>query len=262
MLKSIFSMTRKELLADLLYRCNAIKPIDVDRIQMMADASVKAGEPRLGVADLEQRWYASLPDPDYGVYDADEYIAELWVCWIIYSRKYLLEIQRGTSLPPCGVARSRDPVRCVVDLGCGFGHTTAALKEIYPDAAVIGTNLKGTLQYEVARGIGKLRGFTVISDISEVGHSVDLVFASEYFEHIYEPVAHLFGVVRAIQPHAMLIANAFGKVSTGHFEAYKIGQVELSGKATSRIFNGVLKQIGYRKIKTKLWNNRPALWVR
>ena len=65
--------------------------------------------------------------------------------------------------------------KTVLDLGCGFGYTTAALKEIYPRAEVIGTNLRGTSQYKVSSAIGKQRNFSVKDSIPKA----DLIFASE-----------------------------------------------------------------------------------
>ena len=51
---------------------------------------------------LEHRWYRSLDanKPDYSVYADDEYIAEAWMCWALYSRKYLLALKKPTRVFP------------------------------------------------------------------------------------------------------------------------------------------------------------------
>ena len=110
------------------------------------------------MALIERRWYQSLKrgKPDYSVYGLPYYYIDLWVCWCRYSRRYLKEIQAPKSLFGKSIASSIK-AKSVLDLGCGFGYTTAALKQIYPRATVIGTNLKGTSQFNVSEALGKER---------------------------------------------------------------------------------------------------------
>lgn len=210
---------------------------------------------------LEQRWYASLANgaPDYSVYNSDYYLAELWACWVIYSRKYLLQIEKVNSLPPTGVKNDIHP-RVIVDVGCGFGYTTAALKQLYPQATVYGTNIPHTVQWSIARRMSEKHHFKLVSDVKEIPDNADLVFASEYFEHFYNPIEHLLHICNTIHPKAWLIANTFTSPAIGHFNTYKTHKGLLSGKEVSRLFNNTLRDKGYTKIKTKLWNNRPAYW--
>ena len=210
---------------------------------------------------LEQRWYASLQTgvPDYSVYESKYYLAELWACWIIYSRKYLLQIEKANSLPPVGVAQDANP-RVIVDVGCGFGYTTAALTQLFPNAIVYGTNIPNTLQWRVAQQMSQRYGFQLVSDVTEINDSVDLVFASEYFEHFEKPIDHLHYICNAIKPKHWLIANTFTSPAIGHFNNYQTPAGLMNGKTTSRMFNQTLRSLHYTKVKTKLWNNRPAYW--
>jgi hypothetical protein len=98
--------------------------------------------------------------------------------------------------------------------------------------------------------------------ISERPVPADLVFASEYFEHFEEPIAHLVEVVELTRPRALLIANAFSAKSIGHFDEYVVDGRRVSGDVVGRRFNDTLRRIGYSKIETRLWNNRPAYWKR
>jgi SAM-dependent methyltransferase len=210
---------------------------------------------------LETRWYESLMTgtPDYSVYDADYYLAELWACWVIYSRRYLREMEKTTSLSPVGVLGDINP-SVIVDVGCGFGYTTASLKQLFPHAKVYGTNLPNTLQYRVASRMAEMYDFTLVPDVSFVPEQADLVFASEYFEHFPEPIAHLESIIAAIKPKSWLIANAFTARAIGHFTSYSVNGAPTSGKMTSTAFANTLKNHGYVKVKTKLWNNRPSYW--
>ena len=212
------------------------------------------------LVELERRWYDSLPEPDYAVYDTDEYVGDLWSSWIIYSRKYLTEIQQDKSMPPAGIVGSMGHVRRVVDLGCGCGHSTAALAQLFPEAEVVGTNLDGTVQMSVARVMGDRYGFSMAATVMDAEGQTDLVFASEYFEHIRSPISHLFEVVEYLQPQYLLIANSFGTLSTGHFVDYEIFGRTIDGRRTSKLFNKALRKLGYDKMQTALWNSRPMFW--
>jgi SAM-dependent methyltransferase len=210
---------------------------------------------------LENRWYESLATgvPDYSVYETDYYLAELWACWMVYSRKYLREAEKPSSLPPFGVLSDTSP-SVIVDVGCGFGYTTATLKQLFPNAKVYATNLPNTFQFRVATRMAEMYGFTLVPDVSYISEQADLVFASEYFEHFPEPIEHLQSIVSAIRPKSWLIANAFTAKAIGHFTSYMIDGAPANGKTTSKIFADTLKRYGYQKIQTNLWNNRPSYW--
>jgi len=210
---------------------------------------------------LETRWYESLAAgvPDYSVYETDYYLAELWACWVVYSRRYLKEMEKTTSLLPLGVLEDISP-SVIVDVGCGFGYTTASLKQLFPNARVYGTNLPDTLQYRVASRMAEMYDFTLVPDVSYISEQADLVFASEYFEHFPEPITHLESIIAAIKPKSWLIANAFTAQAIGHFTSYLVNGAPANGKITSKVFANTLKRYGYEKIRTKLWNNRPSYW--
>lgn len=243
---------------------------DTDAIGRLADRTIDlmkgdaVSQQMLREGQLMRRWYASLEagKPDYGVYNSPLYLAELWACWIIYSRKYLLGLHPPRNFPPIGIAARMLPVSRIVDLGCGAGYTAAAFRELFPSAEVVGTNISGSIQYSVACRMADRFGFSMVPSVSDAAGSTSVVFASEYFEHIHSPIEHLYEVVRCLKPRFMLIANAFGTTAIGHFHTYKVNGRLLDGKSTQRVFNAEMKRLGYSKIKTKLWNNRPAFWAR
>ena len=93
-----------------------------------------------------------------------------------------------------------------------------------------------------------------------ISSSFALIFASEYFEHIERPVEHLINVINTNKPKYFLIANTFNQPAIGHFDTYKHYLDSYNGKETSKLFNNTLKENGYKKINTKLWNQRPNYW--
>jgi len=212
--------------------------------------------------EMENRWYASLRSgcPDFSVYADDLYPADVFACWRIYSRSYLRSLLTLSMLPPTGIAGDMGRIRSVVDLGCGLGYTTAALGRMFPDAVVVGTNFPGTVQARFATRMGKRYGFSLVTGPRDVGHQCDLIFASEYFEHIESPLDHLEEIIDALRPKFLIVANAFGAISVGHFERYVVGGRSMTGKEASLRFNRRLRTRGYEKVRTRCWNGRPVYW--
>jgi len=206
--------------------------------------------------NLEQAWYTSVRSgtPNYALYDDVFIIADVFACWVVYSRGYLQSCQSPKSLGDRSILSMIGEPHCIVDVGCGIGFT-AKLKTLFPTAQVYGTNLKNTKQYEICKHVAQAANFLMVENIAEVPDAIDLVFASEYFEHFENPRLHAETIFRR-QPRYALIANSFGSTSFGHFELYE----GIPGKQYGRIFNTHLRTLGYQKIPTKNWNGRPAFW--
>ncbi|MDX2277751.1 MAG: hypothetical protein NW206_20050 [Hyphomonadaceae bacterium] len=206
---------------------------------------------------LFSRWYAPLRNgggaPDYGVYAEDDYLAEVWLCWFNYSRAAIgLLPQHLPKLAPASV----------VDLGNGLGVSTVALKQAFPSARVIGTNLRDTTQWKTNEHLAERYGYEFVGGVGEISGGADLVFASEYFEHFHDPLPHLRDVLSTLRPRALLIANAFNVDSIGHFDTYHHNGGMVSGADMSKLFNAEMRRHGYEVERTKYWNQRPAYWVR
>lgn len=270
---NILQARHSDVLDDLLRRCLEVKgSINTSSIRELAKESARATSTGSKLPDrlnvLLERWYNSLStaNPDYTVYGEDVYIAELWACWKVYSRIHLLNIQKDKCLPTGSITDVHRDAAKIVDLGCGFAYTTAAVKQIFPNAKVYGTNIDGTLQMDVAQTMAKDYGFTMAGDPQQIAGLTDLIFASEYFEHLDRPLKHLDTVLEALQPKALLVANAFGPMAIGHFNEYYIYEntdfPPVAAKKTGQMFNSRMKHHGYSAVKTKLWNNRPAYWVK
>jgi len=214
---------------------------------------------------LENLWYKSLENnnPDFNLYDHDYYLSELWACWRVYSRKYIMAISDRKSLFDTSIKKDLEKVKNIVDLGCGIGYTSAALKLTFPNSNVIGTNIEFTKQSKFIEVIKNKYQFDICYEIDNISKDIDLIFASEYFEHIQYPIYHLHEIVRKLSPRYFLIANSFNTRAIGHFNIYadKHGAFITNDKI-SRIFNREMRSLGYEKIKTRLWNNRPTYWKR
>ena len=252
---------RDDGLDGLLDRCGSFENIDKQMIADTVAKSLKAKHPTGRLLDLEDRWYASLADPDYSVYGDPVYIAEAWCCYWIYSRKYLKTIRSD-----CSFSNSRSvldvlgDVNTLVDVGCGYGHTAATWTDLLPDATVFGTNVPDTLQMNVARQMGDEYGFEMRDGLFEC--DADVVFASEYFEHMLDPITHLRELVAAMNPKVILTANAFGQRAIGHFLEYRVGSITYHGKQMNKVFAFAMDRLGYSRVKSRMWNQRPALWAR
>lgn len=258
-----------EALNEYLQLCAKYAPIDIDVAHREISAAIKHHDKiKFNPADMEKMlalhaiWYDSLDidpkNPDYSVYSDPYYFCETWLCWIKYSKRYLKDIQLPRSMFGKSIVESMDNVRGVLDLGCGAGYTTSELKKIFPNASVYGTNMEGSCQFAMAKYLGEKHGFRMLGNHS--GIKTDLIFASEYFEHIQTPIEHLIEVLEGCAPKYLLFANTFNSKAIGHFNDYLHFGNKLSGKETSRLFSATLKVMGYGKIATQCWNNRPAFW--
>lgn len=211
----------------------------------------------------ERRYETEQVDPDYSCYSNRYYFTDLWVCWVMYSRGYLRAIStRGSFDKDLSVMEVMGHVGSVADLGCGIAYTMRALVEMFPDVAVYGTNLKGTDQWTFCEYMAAEYGFRMVESISMLPSPVDLIVAFEYFEHIKDPINHVHEVVEAVKPKFLCIANSFGTRSIGHFTSYIEPHAffPYDGKRISRKFNTTLRHLGYERVKTRLWNQKPSLW--
>ena len=261
---SIFSKYKAADLREFVAKWASVADIDSDLAFSLADDAVKFYKTPYSAGaverkhhylqDLEDEWYRSLERhaPDYSVYDAQYILSDIWACWVVFSRSHLMNARKHL-LSDVG------EVNCVVDLGCGFGYTTAALKELFPSADVFGTNVEGGSQWKLAETNGREYGFSMVSDVRKLNRKVDLIFASEYFEHWEEPIAHLADVLTT-DPEYLWIQNSFGSKALGHFVNYKRSSDWISGDGINRAFNGVMRSVGYAKVETKCWNDHPVYW--
>jgi len=260
--KSIIAKKPRELLEEFLAEYSSLFDIDVDNARELIKEGIRYydGNKDCGIFQkiMEKRWYASH---DFSIYDDEYYFTDVYVCWTMYSRKYILAMRSESSLEGKGsVIDLMSGAKTVVDLGCGIGYSTAALKAIFKDADVYGTNLKGTKQFMFCQHISKRYGFKVISGIGCLD-SVDVIFASEYFEHFEDPFAHLREVLEK-GPQFLVLANSFNTYSMGHYTRYKHGRKLIPQKQASQRFNAFLTSLGYEPMRTKLWNNKPRIWVK
>lgn len=269
---SFLDKIKKSDLEEFLKETSLYCVIDVKRIYDVTINLLKKFEGKKEITDESVRewkklyddWYYSLEtnNPDYRVYSDAHYMSEVWLCWTKYSRRYLKDLLNKKSIKINNEYKTvieffgKNDV--IIDLGCGFGYTTATLKEIWPNSVVYGTNIKDSVQFKFATELGKKYNFSIIEDFKNI--KADTIFATEYFEHFYEPIVHLEEVLLNIKPSNLIIANSFGPKAIGHFDKYLYDGRLIPSKEMNKIFSSKLKQFGYVKIKTSFWNNRPSIW--
>jgi 2-polyprenyl-3-methyl-5-hydroxy-6-metoxy-1,4-benzoquinol methylase len=211
---------------------------------------------------LLNEWYDGLEKgkAPYEIYGRNEYLAELWACWSVYSRVYLQKIESRKALPPFGIAGNICKGGLIVDLGNGIGITSAAFTEIFPHAEIVGTNLMQSAQGRICKMLSVEYGFRMLENTRSIERQADMAFASEYFEHFDNPIEHADEIVQSIRPKRMIVANAFTARAIGHFDVYRDNGQSFTGTQISKRFADAMRKMGYRKLKTGLFNDRPSVW--
>jgi 2-polyprenyl-3-methyl-5-hydroxy-6-metoxy-1,4-benzoquinol methylase len=222
---------------------------------------IKTGERFDYLTDL---WYERLSagdiDSAYAVYNDDYYFTDLWNCFVTYSRTYLRRFYKK-SMDDKSILDVTSDAKVIVDIGCGIGYTTSTLAQMYPNAKVYGLNLKDTKQWSFCENMSKKYNFTMIDSIDLVDGPADFIFASEFFEHILDPIEYVTNVVNKLSPKYMFISNAFNTRSIGHFNTYTLSDgTNVESDRISKLFNKSVKDLRYEKIKTTLFNNKPNVW--
>jgi 2-polyprenyl-3-methyl-5-hydroxy-6-metoxy-1,4-benzoquinol methylase len=231
----------------------------IDHLKNPKDKRNKSKELELLMLD----WYDRLSSgsPAYEIYSKKEYLSEVWACWLVYSRKYIKEIAIPTVCIPRGIFGEIKKGSIIADLGNGIGITSAAFKQAFPDASVIGTNIIASDQWRVASFLSNEYDFGLVESAADIATNVDVAFASEYFEHFEDPIDHLNEIFKAIKPKRMIIANAFTAKAIGHFDVYKRNNVKIKSTSMGSFFSRAMKDLGYSQLNTGLWNNRPQTWI-
>jgi len=215
---------------------------------------------------LTDRWYAALPDIEraYKVYNDRYYCVDIWMCFARYSRTYLRALTRPTKTNSTPfVEMVADEIRGVADVGCGPGLTSATLGGMFPDAKISCTNLKNTDQWNFITRMSEFFGIENLKpSVHEINHPVDLVFASEYFEHHIAPIEHVREIIDAVSPRYFVIANAFNTRSIGHFITYTVDGEPVDQSKMSRLFGRTMRDAGYQQVKMGHFNNKPHVWKR
>ena len=244
-----------------------LKPMEIEKARHIINQELYSA-PNIGtqydnyLQKIQSRWYSSLKsnDPDYSIYNDDYYLAESWFCWVRCSRNYVNSLNRKNGLSKdITVYQYLKGINSVLDLDAGIGYSTAALKQLFKSCDVSAFEIYGTTQYEFCKIMGAQYGFKVISDIDKLPN-VDLIFASEYFEHFERPIEHLINIIENSNPKYFYIANSFRRSGRGHFNKYKHLNTVYDKNVISKVFNDRLKYFGYEKQNTNLWQNRPNFW--
>lgn len=273
---NILNKIDDDALIEYLTVCGKFSSIDTEKAASLAriakryyagDASQR--DKMKALMRFEKRWYDSLKagKPDYSIYAHPYYLTDVWACWCVYSRNYIRSLikpkgynkESGESLLNYFAKKFGDRLS-VCDLGCGFGYTTAALREIFKKGSIVyGTQLKRTMQWKLAKYFSLKYNYFVLD---RAVLKAEILFASEYFEHFEKPIKHLQEVLSYVDPKVLVLANAFNTRSVGHFLTYEHNNEKIGQKYISRAFNKHLKDQGFVKLKTNLWNSRPAIWVK
>lgn len=220
---------------------------------------LKGSQQRL--EQLRTEWYEHLRADDmdaaYNIYSYDDYLVDTLDCYINYSREYIKRIHK--SLVAYELVRD---CSSVIDVGCGIGYSTVALTQLLPNAKVYATNIKNTKQWAFCEELAAEYNFTLLENVYQAEKHIDVVFASEYFEHMSNPAAEFKAIVTRLTPKIVVVASSFNTQSIGHFVKYQHEGIAVPETQISRLFNTFVSNCGYERVPCSFWNNKPLLWQR
>lgn len=249
-----FITEKKDVLFD-IFLDDYSKLFDIDKSK--AKSLLKSGEL---FARLTDEWYEKIRvnqlNEAYRVYDDEYYFVDIFNCYATYSREYIKRIKKSSAYDMLNECKT------LVDIGCGISYSTCALKQLFPHLEAYAINLRNTKQWSFCEQMSERFDFRLIESVHEIGKQTDIVFASEYFEHIENPTKHFQEIVDSILPKYFVIANAFNTHSIGHYETYKYDTRLIDQSKISKMFNDYIKESGYENVDCKIWNSKPTIWRR
>jgi len=127
-----------------------------------------------------------------------------------------------------GGDRSWEP-KVVLDLGCGPGHTTAMLAEVFPSASVVGIDSSPAFVAEADASAPARCRFTV-GDVTRTplpGAPADVVYGRFLLVHLPDPLATVAAWASELAPGGMVVVEEPERIDTddGDFRRY----LELAG---------------------------------
>ena len=255
--RDVFSKIGKNDFLEILCEVNAIQPINVDYLylQWLANNPI--------LSEMQEYWQSTLnaDEPDYSIYSKEAYLNEVFLCWREYSRRYLKLLDKWLEKENCPI--DRYDIKKVLDLGCGLAFTTIGLKAIFPNAECYGTNEPFSVQILYDKYITKeFDGIHIVDDNFGVSGEVDVVFASEFFEHLQNPIEFLNRIIRQYKPKYIIFANTFTNMAIGHFYKYQYNGQVVDRERLPMLFSKCLKYNNYVKVETNFYNNRPNVYMR
>jgi len=133
-----------------------------------------------------------------------------------YDAHAALEQEVGRRLVERSRYQQSDPQR-ILDLGCGTGEATAALKSRYPKALVAGLDIAPAMLARARRRGRLLKPLRVVcADIGSLplaAHSADLVFSNMAAFWTRDPVGFFAEVRRVLRPGGMFLFSTLGRGS-------------------------------------------------
>lgn len=185
-------------------------------------------------------------------YYSYEYLYISFNCFKKYSKNCVLETYKYTY---------NKNIKTILDYGAGIGLTTNLLQELFPKSQVYYINLKNSLQDKYFLVI-KNKKIKVLNSLNIIKKekSFDIIFASELFEHIEEPINLLRILMKKCKKY-FIINNSFGSDAYGHFNLYIYNKKKLTSRNISKLFLKTIRE-EFEEIEIKNWNNRPRIFKR
>ena len=172
-----------------------------------------------------------------------------------FRKLYGLAFDRGNITPKAGAR--------VLDIGTGGGNSVFAVRDILPDAQILGVDISQPLLELCAKAAIDRHSVDVDSmamlvadlyDLKPVADSVDFITGSSILHHMLDPEALILHVAKSLRPGGYAIFNEPMEEAHGIFRAIFAGileddeqQSEHISKATATFFTAYVRDFDARK---------------
>lgn len=153
----------------------------------------------------------------------------------------------------------------ILDIGAGTGHTTLALKFMYPQCKVLYNDIVPSVQYDFAKNLFKhfKVKFEHVDDCV-TKQKLSMALMLEFNEHIVDCLDLTSRIIDASDPDVLVVANSFTADHPAHCKKFRVYGHMVPRTSIAKMYNKNLRNLGYHlddSCKT-FWNRRPAIWIR
>jgi len=205
-------------------------------------------------------WEETQDDRLFAQYTESWYAVSCVECFLDYTKGSVQNFAKWLT------QRNRDSGMRVLDLGAGIGASTRLLAELTGLRTIFHVYNKQSAQRRVAQVLldGETEEIVTFDEVhAAISTDARAIMAFELFEHLHQPVAVAESLTMNTRVEVICCANSFTQAGDlGHWREYIVNGERIPRKSMGRVFNRVMRDMGWTLEDTGFYNGRPNIWTR